>query len=126
MKLTEKDKTFLENLKNLMESKDLWVELKPGKPSHMVLRGTYGEKIHKAFRMTRQGVRWRFQRLFSDIYVNAFEVILLIEKTFGTQLREYAIRISKERYALRQEIENIGFENADEYTKKGYRASDKQ
>ncbi len=113
-------------LNQLMDSRDLSVELKPGKPSHMVLRGTYGQKIHKAFRMTRQGVRWRFQRLFSDIYVNAFEVILLIEKTFGTQLRDYAIRISKERYALRKEIENTGFENADEYAKKGYRASDEQ
>ncbi len=113
-------------LNQLMDSRDLSVELKPGKPSHMVLRGTYGQKIHKAFRMTRQGVRWRFQRLFSDVYVNAFEVILLIEKTFGTGLREYAIRISKEKYALRQEIENIGFENADEYAKKGYRASDEQ
>jgi hypothetical protein len=30
MKLTEKDKTFLENLKKLMQSKDLWVELKLG------------------------------------------------------------------------------------------------
>ena len=113
-------------LNQLMDSKDLWVELKPGKPSHMVLRGTYGQKIHKAFRMTRQGVRWRFQRLFSDIYVKAFEAILLIEKTFGTQLRDYAIRISKERYALRQEIEDTGFENADEYAKKACRASDKQ
>ena len=113
-------------LSRLMDSRDLWVELKLGKPSHMVLRGTYGQKIHKAFRMTRQGVRWRFQRLFSDIYVNAFAVILLIEKTFGTQLREYAIRISKERYALRQQIENTGFENADEYAKKGYHASDER
>ncbi len=63
MKLTEKDKTFLENLKKLMESKDLWVELKPNRPSYMVLKGTYGEKIHKTFRTTRQGVRWRFYRL---------------------------------------------------------------
>jgi len=54
MKLTEKDKTFLENLKELMESKDLWVELKPNRPSYMVLKGTYGEKIHQTFRMTRQ------------------------------------------------------------------------
>jgi len=87
-----------------MESKDLWVELKPGRPSYMVLRGTYGEKIHRTFRMTRQGVRWRFQRLFNCVYVEAFLVILMMEKIFGTQLREYAIRISKERYALRQEI----------------------
>jgi len=34
------------------------------RPSYMVLKGTYGEKIHKIFRMSRQGVRWRFQRLF--------------------------------------------------------------
>ena len=114
MKLTEKDKAFLETLKELMETKDLWVELKPGKPSSMVLKGTYGEKIHQAFRMTRQGVRWRFWRLFNDIYVSAFETILFVEKTFGTQLREHAIKISKERYALRQEIVRLGFHSADE------------
>ena len=28
--MTDKDKTFLEELKKLMNSKDLWVELKPG------------------------------------------------------------------------------------------------
>ena len=113
MKLTEKDKTFLAELKNLMESKDLWVELQPGKPSYMVLRGTYGEKIHQAFRMSRQGVRWRFQRLMNDVYVGSFESILHIEKTFGPQLREYAIRISQERYALRQRLRESGFESAD-------------
>lgn len=96
-----------------MESKDLWVELKPDSPSRMVLRGTYGQKIHKAFRMTRQGTRWRFQRLFSDVYVSAFETILLIEKTFGTQLRGHAIRISKERYTLRQEVMRRSFQSAD-------------
>lgn len=100
-------------LKQLMESKELSVELKPDRPSRMVLRGTYGEKIHKAFRMTRQGVRWRFRRLFNDIYVSAFETILFVEKTFGTQLRDYAIRISKERYALRQEAMGMGFRSAD-------------
>ena len=113
MKLTEKDKTFLETLKKQMESKELWVELKPDKPSCMVLKGTYGEKIHRAFQMTRQGVRWRFWRLFNDIYVSAFETILFIEKTFGTQLRDHAIRISRERYALRQEITRNGFQAAD-------------
>jgi len=79
----------------------------------MVLRGAYGEKIHQAFRMTRQGVRWRFQRLFNDVYVSAFETILFIEKTFGAQLREHAIRISKERYALRRQIRENGFQSAD-------------
>lgn len=83
MKITEKDKTFLENLKNLMASKDLWVELKLGRPSYMVLKGTYGEKIHKTFRMTRQGVRWRFYRLFNCVYVEAFLTILMIEKTWA-------------------------------------------
>ena len=113
MKLTEKDKTFLETLKQLMESRDLSVELKPDRPSKMMLRGTYGERIHKAFRMTRQGVRWRFWRLFNDIYVSAFETILFVEKTFGTQLRDHAIRISRERYLLRQEATQVGFASAD-------------
>jgi len=39
----------------------------------MVLRGTYGEKVYGAFRMTREGVRWRFWRLFNDIYVSVFD-----------------------------------------------------
>jgi hypothetical protein len=103
MKLTQKDAEFLENLRTLTESKDLWVELKHSCPSYMVLKGTYGKKIHKTFRVTRQGVRWRFQRLFNSVYVEAFLTILMIEKTFGTQLRDYAIRISRERYNLRQE-----------------------
>ena len=103
----------MENLKKLTESKDLWVELKPNNPSYMVLKGTYGKKIHKTFRVTRQGVRWRFQRLFNRVYVEAFLTILMVEKIFGTQLREYAIKVSKERYTLRQEalqrsIESLG------------------
>ncbi len=89
-----------------MESKDLWVELQPGKLSYMVLRGTYGQKVHQAFRMSRQGVRWRFRHLFNEMYVSAFETILFIEKAFGTELREHAIRISKERYLLRQEAQH--------------------
>jgi hypothetical protein len=109
--MTEKDKIFLENLKRLMDSKDLRVELKPGEPSYMILRGTYGEKIHKTFGVTRQGVRWRFHHLFSQVYVRAFETIMFIEKTFGTELRDYAIRISKERYALRQKAQHAGFED---------------
>lgn len=112
MKLTQKDREFLEKLKELMNTKDLWVELKPDRPSYMVLKGTYGQKVHDTFGMTRQGVRWRFWRMFNDIYVSAFETILFIERIFGTQLREHAIRISKERYALRQEARN-GFQSAE-------------
>jgi len=95
-----------------MESKDLWVELKPIEPAYMVLKGTYGEKIHRTFRMTRQGVRWRFNRLFNHVYVEAFETIMSLEKIFGTQLRDYAIRISKQRYRLRQEALQHGFQDA--------------
>ena len=101
-----------------MESKDLWVELKPNRPSYMVLKGTYGEKIHKTFRMTRQGVRWRFQRLFCHVYVEAFETILMIEKTFGTQLREYAVKISRERYELKRDILKDGFRSAKDIPNK--------
>ena len=114
MKLTDKDREFLERLKQLMESKDMAVELRAGKPSYMVLRGTYGDKIHRTFRTTRQGVRWRFQRLFNDVYVSAFSTILFIEKTFGIQLRDHAIRISKERYELRQQAAQVGFRAANE------------
>ena len=110
--MTEKDKIFLEGLKKLMDSKDLWVELKPGEPSRMILKGTYGDRIHETFGITRQGVRWRFHHLFSRTYVGAFETIVFIEKTFGTQLRDYAIRISRERYALRQKALQTNFEDA--------------
>ena len=91
-----------------MNSKDLWVELRPGRPSNLVLKGTYGDRIHQAFRMSRQGVRWRFHRAFSEMYVSSFETILFIEKAFGTQLREHAIRISKERYDERQKWNENG------------------
>jgi hypothetical protein len=92
--------------------------LKPERPSYMVLKGTYGEKVHETFRMTRQGVRWRFQRLFSQVYVEAFETILMIEKIFGTQLRDYAVRISKERYEMRRETMNVEFETAKDVFQK--------
>ena len=99
-----------------MESKDLWIELRPGRPSSLVLKGTYGEKVHQSFRMSRQGVRWRFHRVFSEMYVSAFETILFIEKAFGTQLRDHAIRISKERYDERQKWRENGFQGADSLT----------
>ena len=95
-----------------MDSKNLWVELKPDNPSRMVLKGTYGEKVHKTFGVTRQGVRWRFQHIFGKIYCDAFSTILAVEKNFGTELRDYAIRISKERYAIRKEALSRGFQSA--------------
>lgn len=113
MKLTEKDKIFLETLKTLIESKDLRVEVRHRRPGAMVLCGTYGEKIHEAFRMSRQGVRWRFSRIFNDMYVSAFETIIFIEQTFGPQLREHAVRISPERCELRRRMRQTGFQCAD-------------
>jgi len=100
-------------LQTLLASRDLWVELRAGRPSTLVLRGTYGDKIHEAFRMSRQGVRWRFQRLLGEVYVSAFETILFVEKTLGPQLREHAVRISQERYELRQRLRESGCERAD-------------
>ena len=41
--------------------------------------------------------------MFGEIYVSAFETILAIETIFGPQLRDHAIRISRERYKLRQQ-----------------------
>jgi hypothetical protein len=34
------------------------------------------------------------------------------EEADGTELREYAVRISRERWALRQEIRDSGFRSA--------------
>jgi len=75
MNLTEKDKEFLEQLEPLVEKGDVAVELRTSPFKHFVLRKNYGDHIHKAFRMTRQGVRWRFQRVFNGIYVSALETI---------------------------------------------------
>ncbi len=94
------------------------MELKPGMPSYMVLTGTYGEKIQKTFRMTRQGVRWRFQLLFNHVYVEAFLTILMIEKKFGTQLRDYAVRMTRERWSLRSEAQRAGFRSASDVRRK--------
>lgn len=115
MRLTHKDIEFLGMLRRMMEAKDLNVELRSGKPSYMVLRGTYGDHVQRAFHITRQGLRWRFQRVFNDVYVSAFETILFIETHFGTGLRDHAIRISKERYALREEIARLGCQSADRF-----------
>lgn len=55
MKLTDKDKTFLENLKELMDSGDLWVGLKPGEASHIILKGTYGDKNSQSDHISLRG-----------------------------------------------------------------------
>jgi hypothetical protein len=57
--------------------------------------------------MTRQGVRWRFQRLFNEIYVSAYETIYWIESQFGTALRQDALAIARERIRDRKNLEKI-------------------
>ena len=108
MKLTLKDKDFLERLKYLFDSKDLDIGLKKNGLKRLVLRQNYGDKIEAIFGMTRQGIRWRFQRLFNEIYVSAYETIFWIESNFGTDLRHKAIEIAKERVAIRRNAQKIG------------------
>ncbi len=107
MKLTQKDKDFLERLKQLLETKDLSVELKDDGYMRLVLRQNYGDKIENTFRMSRQGVRWRFQRI-ADCYVSAYETIYMIESQFGTQLRQQALAIARERVEMRKKQQKIG------------------
>ena len=105
MKLTIKDKDFLERLKLLFEQQELSLELIDDGLKRMVLRRNYGDKIESCFGMTRQGVRWRFQRLFNEIYVEAYSTIYLIEKLFGSDLRQLALEIARERVAFRKKVQ---------------------
>ena len=108
MKLTQKDRDFLERLKLLLGSKDLTVELKDDGYKRLVLRQNYGDKIETCFRMSRQGVRWRFQRLFNHIYIDAYLSIFWIESNFGTQLRQQALAIAKEQVEMRKRNQKMG------------------
>jgi hypothetical protein len=108
MKLTLKDKDFLERLRTLVNSKDLSIELKEDGMKRLVLRQNYGDKIESEFGMTRQGVRWRFQRIFSEVYVSSYEAIFWVESQFGTELRQAALEIAKERVELRQKARKMG------------------
>lgn len=109
MKLTVKDKDFLEKLKSLLEAKELKINLKEDGLKRFVLRQNYGEKIEKCFGMTRQGVRWRFNRLFNEAYVEAYQAIFWVESHFGTELRPMALEIARERVALRKKASQKGF-----------------
>ena len=108
MKLTNKDKVFLETLKRLAESGQLLIDMRTDGWKRLVLCRNYGEKIEAEFNMTRQGVRWRFQRLFNEIYVSAYETIYFIESIMGTDLRSSAMDIAKERAALYQQAQKTG------------------
>ena len=105
MKLTVKDKDFLEQLKSLLESKELAIELREDGAKRFVLRQNYGDRIESSFRMSRQGVRWRFQRLFNEIYVNSYLTLYWVESNFGTGLRQKALEIAKQRIELRRKAQ---------------------
>ena len=108
MKLTVKDKDFLERLKSLLESRDLSIELKDDGLKSFVLKQNYGDKINAAFHMTRQGVRWRFQRLFNEVYVSAYVTVYMVESLFGTELRQKAMEIARQRVELRKKAKKMG------------------
>jgi hypothetical protein len=108
MPLTTKDKEFLEELRRLLEEKQLRIEIKDDGFLRMVLRQNYGDRIERSFGVTRQGVRWRFNHLFNEQYVNALTTILLIESTFGTGLRQEAMAIVRQRVELIQQAQKQG------------------
>jgi hypothetical protein len=112
MKLTCKDKDFLERLKRFLETRELSIDLKNDGYKRFVLRQNYGDKVEREFRMSRQGVRWRFWRLFNEVYVSAYETIYFVETHFGIDLRQKAMEIAKERVELRKKVQKIEFVDA--------------
>lgn len=107
MKLTVKDKEFLEKLKALLDKKELRIKRVIGTPSTLVLRQNYGDRIESHFGMTRQGVRWRFQHIFGKSYISAYETVYWIESSFGTSLRTDAFEIVRERVEMRKKMMRI-------------------
>ena len=106
--MTEKDAAFLERLKVLMQKKDLYIELKENGLKRLVLKKNYGSKIESAFGLTRQGIHWRFKRLFNEIYLNAYLTIYWVESNFGTELRQKAMAIAKEQIELHRKAKKAG------------------
>lgn len=122
MGLTTKDKEFLGQLRTLLDEEELHIELKEGCPKRLILRQNYGDKIGRAFGVTRQGVRWRFNHIFNNIYVEALCAILLIESSFGSGIRDHALSIAKERVELYQKAKKIADSGPRrrETTRKGF------
>ena len=107
MGLTTKDKEFLAQLRALLDEEQLRIELKESRPKRLILRQNYGDKIDRAFGVTRQGVRWRFNHIFNNIYVEALCAILLIESSFGSGIRDHALAIAEERVALYRKAKKV-------------------
>jgi hypothetical protein len=101
MKLTLKDKEFLERLKELANEGALRIEFREDGLRRLILRQNYGAYVTQRFGMTRQGIRWRFNRLFNEIYPAAYATILWVESTFGPDLRGKAMAIARQEVELR-------------------------
>jgi len=116
MKLNQKDVEFLERLIQLIDQDEVWIERTFDSPAHFVLRGNYGARVERRFKLTRQGVRWRFGRLFNEIYVSAYETIIFIEKQLGTSFRQDALVIANDRFVRRQRaLKDLSFKEANTY-----------
>ena len=103
MKLTTKDAEFMTKLRKLLDQKDLSIEFQEKGLKRLILRKNYGDHIEREYGMTRQGVRWRFERLFNRIYPEAYMILLFIESHFGTEMREKAMAIARQRVELQRE-----------------------
>lgn len=116
MKINQRDKAFLERLKQLIDQDAVWIERTFNSPLYFVLRGNYGDHIEHSFKLTRQGVRWRFWRLFNDIYVSAYETIIFVEKYLGSDFRQDALIIAHDRFIQRQRaLREQSFREANPY-----------
>ena len=120
MKLSRKDKEFLERLNELVDDGTVWIERTYEEPLRFILRGNYGNHVEDRFKLTRQGVRWRFWRLFNEMYVSAYETIIFIEKHLGTGYRQDALVIAHARYILRRRaLRDLSFKEANPYASQG-------
>lgn len=116
MRLSQKDKEFLERLKELVDQDVLWIERTMDQPLRFVLKGNYGTRVEQKFGVSRQGVRWRFERLFNQLYVDSFAVLVFIEKQLGSQYRQDALIIAHDRFVSRQKaVQNQSFKEANSY-----------
>lgn len=109
MKLTTKDRDFLDRLRALLDEGVLRIEFREDGLRRLILRQNYGTYVEQRFGMSRQGVRWRFKRLLNEIYPSSYETILWVESTFGVDLRSKAMAIAKQRVELRKKTtEQLG------------------
>ncbi len=116
MRLSTKDREFLERLKELVDDDVLWIERTVTQPQRFVLRGNYGTHVEQKFGISRQGVRWRFERLFNQLYVESFEVLVFIEKLLGSLYRQDALIIAHDRFLSRQKaMQGHSFKEANSY-----------